>query len=264
MSAPAGLPSCCLLLIVLPLAASVPACGVVESAPTPHLVPGGGIGDGAISGLLNVYVTDEDTRAPVTNASVRVGAAAAVIPCTVQTDMTGLAVFDARTCPALKGKQDLTASAAGYVPNTWIGVNGTNLTITIRATTRVPVDSAVVTGTIAGWDALPAPATGHQTLGIVGFSQTRVLGDRANDIPQGTRVLTVPVVGTVNVLASACVRNAAINDCNWRLTTRTGAQAHYALVVDQDSKGTPNDDSDDTLTIIGWAVKTGLTFVAGQ
>ena len=55
-----------LLLIVLPLAASVPACGVVESAPTPHLVPGGGIGDGAIAGLLNVYVKAERQRHPDT------------------------------------------------------------------------------------------------------------------------------------------------------------------------------------------------------
>ena len=145
-----------------------------------------------------------------------------------------------------------------------MGVNGTNLTITIRATTRVPLETAVVTGTIAGWDALPAPAAGHQTLGLVGASQTRVLGDRANQIPQGTRTVIVPVIGTTSVADNLCVRNALVNDCAWRLTTRTGPQAHFALIVDQDGKGTPNDDSDDTVTLIGWAVKTGLTFTAGQ
>src|SRR5262249_29613095 len=150
--------------------------------------------DGTISGRLNVYVTDEDARTPVAGASVRVGASADPGACTVTSDSTGLAVFDAPTCAGLKGKQTLTTSAAGYAPTTWIGVNGTNVTMTIRAVTRPAVDTATVTGTIDGWAALPDPAQGHQLLGVVGFSQTRVLGDRANDIAQGTRPVAVPIV----------------------------------------------------------------------
>ena len=40
--------------------------------------------------------------------------------------------------------------------------------------------------------------------------------------------------------ANACIRNATVNlnDCAWQLTTRTGAQAHYAVILDQDTKGT--------------------------
>jgi hypothetical protein len=59
------------------------------------------------------------------------------------------------------------------------------------------------------------------------------------------------------------VRNALVDDCNFRLTTRTGAQAHYAVILDQDTKGT-KDNSDDTFTVIGWAFKTGLSFAAGD
>ncbi|MBA3499835.1 MAG: hypothetical protein H0T65_05670, partial [Deltaproteobacteria bacterium] len=43
------------------------------------------------------------------------------------------------------------------------------------------------------------------------------------------------------------------------LTSRTGKVAVLAALFDQDLKGTPADPSDDTQTLIGWAVKTGLT-----
>ena len=247
------------------LGAAAGGCGGSEAPPAePRLIPGGGVGDGAIAGRLNVYVMDEDTRAPVAGASVRVGASAAAAPCTLLTDSTGLAVFDKQSCPSLKGKQTLTASAGGYVPATVIGVNASNVTTTLSAVSRPPIDTATVTGTIAGWDSLPAPAAGHRTLGIVAASQTRKLGDRANELPQGTRTFSVPIIGAITIPANVCVREGQISDCAWRLTTRTGAQAHYAVILDQDTKGTPANDSDDTMTVIGWALKTGLGFSAGQ
>jgi len=255
------------LLVGLTAAAvtTAAACGGVESHNVaPRLIPGGGVGDGAVSGQLNVYVTDDQTRAPVAGASVRVGASAATAPCTALTDSTGLALFAEPTCPSLRGKQTLTASAGGYAPTTWIGVNGANLTIPIHPAAAPTVATATVSGTIAGWDSLPAPAAGHQTLALVGFSQTRELGDPANDIQQGKRTINVPLVGATEIAANVCVRNVLVNDCVWQLTTRTGAQAHYAVILDQDTKGTPNDDSDDTFTATAWAVKVGLSFSAGQ
>jgi hypothetical protein len=60
------------------------------------------------------------------------------------------------------------------------------------------------------------------------------------------------------------VRNVLANDCNWTLKTRTGPQAHYAIILDHDNRGTDADESDDTMTVIGWAFKTNLTFAAGQ
>ena len=158
----------------------------------------------------------------------------------------------------------MTVSAAGYAPVTWIGVNGTNLTIAIRSKARPAIDTATVTGTIAGWDDLPAPAANHQTLALIGASQAPDLGDRANDLPQGMR--DVAVAGglvTTSIPANICARNALANDCNWRLTTRTGPQAHFAIIVDQDTKGT-DAEADDTITVLRWAVKTGLTFSAND
>jgi hypothetical protein len=253
---------------LLLLALSIAACGggvtPAPAPPAPHLVPGGAVGDGAIDGHLAVYVTDDDTRVPVAGATVRVGASADPAPCSATSDSTGLVVFESASCPSLHGKQDVTASAAGYAPSTWIGVNGTNLTMSIRQIVRPAVDTATVTGTIDGWADVPAPAQGHQTLGVVGFSQTRDLGDRANTIAQGTRSVSVGIVGSTDVAANVCVRNALADDCNFRLTTRTGPQAHFAVVVDEDLHGTPNDSSDDTFTVINWALRTGLAFAAGD
>jgi hypothetical protein len=251
-------------LVVAPLA----SCGDVSKPPAPRLIAGGGVGDGAIAGTLNVYVTDDDTRAPVSSAAIRVGASADPSPCMNTTDSTGLAVFDPKSCPSLKGPVTLTVSATGYAPSTWIGADGANVTVPIRQTSRPPVDTAVVTGTIAGWETIPAPAANHQTIALIAASQSPDLGDRANNIDQGKR--TIDVGGgltTTDIAANVCVRNAApvlsVDDCNWRLTTRTGAQAHFAVIIDNDTKGT-TDNSDDTNTVIAWAVKTNLAFSAGD
>jgi hypothetical protein len=240
------------------------SCGGVSGPPMPRLIPGGGVGDGAINGTLHVHVTDDDTREVVAAATVRVGESAATAPCQLTTDSTGLASFEPEGCPSLKGKVTVTVSATGYAPTTWIGVNGANLTIPIRSMARPAIETATATGTIAGWDDLPAPETGHQTLAIIGASQSPDLGDRANDLPQGMRDVTVGGVLTTPIPANVCVRNALADDCNWRLTTRTGPQAHFAIIVDQDDRGTPQDDTDDTFTAIAWAIKTGLTFSAGD
>ena len=42
--------------------ASAIGCGGVNGPAAPRLIPGGGVGDGAISGTLYVHVTDEETR----------------------------------------------------------------------------------------------------------------------------------------------------------------------------------------------------------
>jgi len=147
--------------------------------------------------------------------------------------------------------------------STWIGVNGVNLTIGLRNMNPPPVDMANVSGTIAGWDSLPVPPANHQTLALVGYAQSNTLGDRANDITQGMRNVTVGTAA-VPIMANLCVLNAAVSDCNWSMQTRTGLQALYALIVDHYNNMTPNDDTDDTFTVTGWAIKRGVSFTKGQ
>ena len=240
-------------------------CGSVsDNHPAPVLVPGGGIGGGAIDGYLNVYVIDADTNAPLTAAAVQVGASSASAPCMALTDSTGLVTFDPMSCPTLHGAVTVTASAANYAPSTWIGANGANMTINIQQMVRPAPDTATVSGTIAGWESLPAPATGHTTIGLVAASQATNLGDLANNITQPTRMISVAGTAVMTTIpANACVRNALADDCNWQLIARTGPQAHFAIIVDQDPNGTPNDSTDDIITPLGWALLTGLDLTAG-
>ena len=274
-----------ILSVLAVLAAVTGACGgssnpLPATPPAPHLIPGGGVADGPIRGALNVYVTDEDTRNPLSSAAVRIGAADELEPCEALTDSTGLVRFESTGggadggsgstgCKLLTKPVTMTVSASGHAPSTWIGVNGTNLTIALRAISAPVLGRATVTGTIAGWETLPAPATNHQTLALIGASSNPKLTDRANTIDQGTRSVDVDAAGTivqVDIQSNVCVRNsnpaAMVDDCNWILTTHTGRQAHFAILIDNDTKGT-DDQTDDTNTVIGWAIKTGLSFGDG-
>ena len=162
----------------------------------PRLIPGGGVGDGAISGTLYVHVTDEETRAVISSAKVRVGDSSDPAPCEVLTDSTGLAKFQPDSCPGLTGPVTVTITASGYAPVTWIGVNGVNLTIPIRNSNPPAVATATVSGTIAGWASLPAPGANHQTLALDRLLRVgHDLGDRANELTQGMRNVTVGAAG---------------------------------------------------------------------
>src|SRR5262245_11421069 len=179
------------LAVTAVAAAAVVGCGGVSGPPEPRLIPGGGIADGKISGHLHVYGTDEETRNAISSASVRVGASSDPAACVLLTDSTGLAKFEPMSCPSLKGPVTVTVSTTGYAPVTWIGVNGANLTIPSRNSFPPAPDTATASGTITGWDSLPVPPANHQTLALVGFSQTNTLGDRVNDLMQGKRNVVV-------------------------------------------------------------------------
>jgi hypothetical protein len=253
------------LLAVGVLAAATGCGSVSDKHPSPMPVLGGAIGGGGIDGYLNVYVIDADTNAVIPSAAVQVSASATAAPCSRTTDSTGLAVFDPTSCAGLRGKVTVTASASSYAPTTWIGANGANMTINIQQTVRPAPDTANVSGTIAGWETLPAPAANHTTIALVGASQTSNLGDLANSIQQPTRTVQIAGTGlTTTIPANACVRNALADDCNWQLIARTGAQAHFAIIVDSDDNGTPDDMSDDVVTPVGWALLTGLDLSVGQ
>src|SRR4051812_44839633 len=207
------------------LAVGCGSVSVSDNHPDPVLVPGGGIGGGAINGYLNVYVIDADTAAPITGAAVQVGASSASAPCMALTNSAGLVTFDPMSCPMLHGAVTVTASMTGYAPSTWIGAHGANMTINIQANERPTPDTATVSGTNAGWESLPAPAAGHTTIGLVATSQATNLGDLSNDIKQPTRTTSVAGTAlTTTIPGNACVRNALANDCNWQLVARTGPQ----------------------------------------
>jgi hypothetical protein len=223
------------------------ACGGGVDDVQPAVIPGGGVHDPGIDGVVHVFVVDADSDAPIAGATVRVGATEGT------TDAAGLL-----TVKDVSGPQTILARATGYAAQMWVGVDGANVTIPAdrptEATSRPP--QAQLTGTITGWDALPAPPANHVRAALVTFTQDPELGSNANDIMQP------PPVG--NLPANACIRlpQGASPPCAWRLNARAGTIALGLIQIDIDSRGTP-DDSDDVQTITGYALGQPITVIDG-
>jgi hypothetical protein len=224
------------------------ACGGGKNDADPRVVPGGGIGDGEINGFLNVHVIDEDTDEPVSGATVMVGEPGAE-PLTGVTDSSGLYRFEAD----ISGPQTITAVATGYVTATWYGANGANVTIPVNGEGTADVPQATLTGGIEGWDTMD-PDPDHFLIALVQYSQTTGLGDEENNLPQGGIPGQLP--------ANACSR-PALGNCNWTLNSRTGEVAIYAILVDIDTNGTPEDDTDDVWEVFGLAHDLSVTVEDG-
>jgi hypothetical protein len=207
--------------------------------PPPRVIPGGGIGDGAIDGVVNLYVIDDSSRKPIAGASVRVGTIDGT------TDADGLFVANDVT-----GPQTVTAKASSYRAEVWTGANGANITLSLQKANGNSVDSANLAGQITNWAAGVTVAAGHAKVGLVAYSQSDDLGDAANQITQPNN-------------QNLCITLAPTDPCNFTITSRTGKVALIAAVFDRDLKGTPNNPDDDTMTLINWAVRPAVTVTAG-
>ena len=222
---------------------SMAACGADINDAPPRLIPGGGIGDGDILGLVNVTVIDGDTDEPIANASVLLGEPGETL-LEGLTDSAGLAIIKDG---ALDGPTTITVVADGYVPSTWFGANGANMTVPLTARdATVDIPQATLSGTIEGWNDLPEPPTNHIFVGLVTYSQTANIGDPENELPQG------------GMLENACVKIPILGgQCNFAVNARTGTVALYAVIADVDTKGTA-DQTDDTIEVMGGAYKLGI------
>lgn len=206
--------------------------------PPPRVIPGGGIGDGAIDGVVNLYVMDDATRAPIEGATVRVGDIDGT------TDANGLFIAEGPV-----GPQTVLVKASGMRSEMWLGANGANMTLSLKTQTDPAPTKANISGSIAGFDTITVP-NGHNKTAIISYSQDDKLGDAANN-------LETPANGNI------CTTAQPTGTCTFTVTTRTGSVALIAAIYDHDTKGTPIDGTDDTFTLIGWATKTGLNVQNG-
>ena len=206
--------------------------------PPPRVIPGGGIGDGAVDGVVNLYVIDDATRLPVTGAMVEVGTLAGT------TDATGLFVAN-----GVIGAQTVAVAAPNYESTLWIGANGANVTIDLTPAIDAVPDQANLSGAILGFEAITLPA-GHDKTAVVVYSQDDKATSAANNI------------ATANS-TNFCDTGVVTGACTFTVTTRTGAVALAAVILDHDLNGTPSNPADDTYTVIGWATRTGITVVNG-
>jgi hypothetical protein len=214
------------------------ACGGDDSGnnPDPAVIAGGGIGSGAIDGVVNLYAIDDATREPIEGASVTIGDVSGT------TDADGLFVAE-----GLTGPQTVIATAAGYRSEVWVGANGANMTMNLKPQ-NVTVPQATLAGSITGFAGISVPS-GHLKLALVTYSQTDGLGDEANNLktPQNKNGCLV----------------AASADCNFEVVTRAGTISLVALIFDYNTNNTPADATDDTTTLIGYATKTGIAVMSG-
>lgn len=231
-------------------AALVAAIGLGCGGPNdaePRLIPSGGVGDGAIDGRINVYVIDAATDEPIAGADVRIGEPDET-PIEGSTDSAGLFTIDD---DSLEGPTTITATASGYVPGTWFGVNGANVTIAIAPTSATDIPQAELTGGITDWETLPVPADqNHVLIANVGYSRTAQLFDAENELdPPGD--------------SAPCIVSAVTTTCEWSINARTGNVSVFANILDVDTKGTFLDTSDDTFVAIGFAYALDITVVDG-
>lgn len=225
------------------------ACGGDDgNNAAPAVIPGGGVHDPGIDGLVNVYAIDSDTDAPIAGATVRVGTIEGM------TDATGLFVAKGD----LKGPQTIAVKATGYATGVYVGADGANVTAALDrtpATTTAP-PQAEISGTVAGWDAIPMPPADHLTAALVTYSQSRELGANDNDL--------APPPSGGQVPSNVCVKSSVASlPCAWRINARVGTVAVFAIMADIDTQGTAAQD-DDVVTITGFATAPNLTIVANQ
>ena len=208
-----------------------------SAPPPPRVIPGGGIGDGPIAGVVNVYAIDDATRLPIQGATVTVGSASGT------TDATGL-----YTATGATGAQDVVVDADGYRTEMWLGANGANVTIDLQTQTTAAPPSANVSGTI-DLSSFAVTGVGHVKAALVTYSQSDQLGDAANNIA---------TAGGTNICIPPSQTGQGSSDtCSYTVTSRTGAIALVAAVIDHSGSGAG------TNTLLGWAYRVGLTVVGG-
>ncbi|MBN2496507.1 MAG: hypothetical protein JXR96_18075 [Deltaproteobacteria bacterium] len=149
-------------------------CGDGQSAPEigndaePRLIAGGGTGDGAIDGRLNVYVLDEHSERPIRGAFVMLGSGPDP-SFSATTDNDGLVTF---RDPVLAGSQIVTVYEEGYTLSTLFGLDAANLTVMLEKIEGQPVelDTATVQGEVSGFENLPVAPAGSARLALVSYS----------------------------------------------------------------------------------------------
>ncbi len=205
----------------------------------PRIIEGGGISDGPIDGVANIYVINDTTRQPIAGAKVLVGTLEG------ETDATGLFVAE-----AVKGPQTIAVKADTFRSEMWVGANGANMTFDLQVATPPVAPRATLMGSI-DLSSLVVPQ-GHLRFALVGYSQSDNLGDESNNI-------STP--NDKNICSGGGMNNP--QPCAFTIDVRAGRVALLAAVYDRDLKGTPTNFDDDTMTLIRWAYRGGISVTAG-
>ncbi len=203
---------------------------------SPHALPGGGVTGNAAHGSADVFVMD-DAGQPLSNADVWLGEGATA-RAVGQTNGSGhLAFQDPEAIPGMV----LAATASGHVGASYAGIEGSIVTFVLPSPATTPND-ITITGTIEGWDALPAPAVGK-------YRAARVVASRP------VALATLDAISPIST--DDCFRSTTPSECAFSLSAYPSSELVIAVIVEGDDAGTPSDPADDVLQVTAIATAAG-------
>ncbi len=178
-----------------------------------------------------VRVLDRETGKPIANASV--------------STTEGSATTDADGVAKLPAVSEFSITNSGYLPLEVSGLTGDEVTVPL---TPSKSRQRTVRGSIVGWDSLPALEPGHYRL-------AEIRGAELND---AARIHERVALG---ISDATCVARGAPTACAFELNVHADVKSVFAVIVEGDDAGTPDDMSDDTLTGTGFGL---LSFEPGD
>lgn len=183
----------------LVLLAAAIGCGEDQEAPlgnpnpTPSLapIPGGGTSGGAINGAFTLFLIDS-SGGPVEGAEVRVGVGSTMLEGT--TNAAGRADFE-----VTQGPVAVHAFKANYAYSSALGIGARALTLELESATSAAA-IGTVTGTISGWELLPALTQDKARVAVV-----NALGDDLATVTQDPRPGTITANDPEGSDSNVCV-----------------------------------------------------------
>ena len=139
-----------------------------EELVEPEMFPGGGTGGGPIAGRVNVYVVGEVGGFVLPGAKVMVESSDEVF--SGETDGNGLFQLDQ---VGLEGPLDIHVLADGFVLESLLGVDASNVTLVVRPLSYASPETVSISGTLVGVDLLPPPEVDKYRIVLVRFGIPR-------------------------------------------------------------------------------------------
>jgi hypothetical protein len=180
--------------------------------------------DEAATTPIEVTLVDRDTAEPVAGAEL--------------TGAKGTAVSDEQGLARLLVDGTLQITADGYVPLSVNGIGTEELRLPLSPR---PSRARTVRGSIVGWEALPPLEDGHYRLAQI----------RGAELKDAARIHEQAVLGASE---ASCIAHGAPEACDFELELHPDVGLVFAVVVEGDESGTPDDPSDDTLSGVGFAL----------
>jgi hypothetical protein len=222
---------------------AIAALGCSDSNQSPQITTlapsdGGGVSGGPLSDTLTVYALDAASGNPVADAYVSLGVGQNAYKAGHTGSDGKLEVSSLAGVP-----QMVSVSAHGYATATWGLVKSAVARIPLESTANPPPDATIMV-TIPGWNQLPPVASGAYRIARFAFSR-----------PKGLDALEA----ALDSASTECMQTTSPTDCSATLNVPPDSTAVLAVIAEGTDAGTPADTSDDTLTVTGLGIQTGLT-----